>query len=217
MADVTATCVPARRANEHPTCRACAPSGYTRPMPRTALVVIDMLNAYEHPDADALTRSVEASLPGLLRLLERAREEDVLTIYVNDNFGSWTSNRDELVATALEGRFRHLVEPILPSEGSLFVLKARHSAFFETPLGYLLHQEEVDRVVLAGQVTEQCILYSALDAYIRHFEVAIPRDAIAHIHEHLAEASLEMMERNMSAELTTADDVGLGAQVSSAP
>jgi nicotinamidase-related amidase len=51
----------------------------------------------------------------------------------------------------------------------------------------------VGRIVLTGQVTEQCILYSALDAYIRHFEVAVPRDAVAHIHSHLADASLELM------------------------
>ena len=28
-------------------------------MPRTALIVIDMLNSYEHADAERLTRSVE--------------------------------------------------------------------------------------------------------------------------------------------------------------
>jgi len=34
---------------------------------------------------------------------------------------------------------------------------------------------------LTGQVTEQCILYSALDAYVRHFEVVVRPDAVAHI------------------------------------
>ena len=61
--------------------------------------------------------------------------------------------------------------------------------------------------MLAGQVTEQCILYSALDAYIRHLQVVIPRDAVAHIHEHLAGAALELMERNMGAEVVPASDV----------
>ena len=176
-------------------------------MSRTALIVIDMHNAYEHADAEQLTQSVERALPGMERLIARADDEDVLTIYVNDNFGAWTSDRDELLRTALEGRFRRLVEPIAPSDDALFVVKARHSIFFQTPLEYLLGQEGVDRVVLAGQVTEQCVLYSALDAYIRHLQVVIPRDAVAHIHEHLAEASLELMERNMAAEVVAAADV----------
>jgi nicotinamidase-related amidase len=59
-------------------------------------------------------------------------------------------------------------------------------------------------VTLTGQVTEQCILYSALDAYIRHLEVRVPPDAVAHIHRDLAEAALTMMERNMSADVTPA-------------
>ena len=176
-------------------------------MPQTALIVIDMLNAYEHEDADTLTRTVEQVVPKIAELIARAKDEDVPTIYVNDNFGAWTSDRHQLLDTALEGRYRHLVEPIAPAEEALFVVKARHSIFFQTPLEYLLGQEGVDRVVLAGQVTEQCVLYSALDAYIRHLQVVIPRDAVAHIHEHLAEASLELMERNMAAEVVAAADV----------
>lgn len=175
-------------------------------MPNTALVVVDMLNSYEHADADRLIRSVEQSLPAMERLIRRAAGADVLTIYVNDNFGAWNSNRDELVREVLGGRYRHLVEPIAPRDDTLFVVKARHSIFFQTPLEYLLGQYDVDRVVLIGQVTEQCILYSALDAYIRHLEVTIPRDAVAHIHEHLADASLELMELNMNAEVCTADE-----------
>ena len=176
-------------------------------MSRSALIVIDMLNAYEHDDADALTSSAERVVPAIAGLIARARDEDVPVIYVNDNFGAWTSDRHQLLDTALEGRYRHLVEPIAPAEEALFVVKARHSIFFQTPLEYLLGQEGVDRVVLAGQVTEQCVLYSALDAYIRHLQVVIPRDAVAHIHEHLAEASLELMERNMAAEVVAAADV----------
>jgi nicotinamidase-related amidase len=59
-------------------------------------------------------------------------------------------------------------------------------------------------VILTGQVTEQCILYSALDAYIRHLVVRVPADAVAHIYEDLAEAALKMMERNMSADVSPA-------------
>ena len=76
-----------------------------------------------------------------------------------------------LVEAALAGRHPELVEPVAPPDDAMFVVKARHSIFFQTPLEYLLAQEGVDRVVLTGQVTEQCILYSALDAYIRHLDV----------------------------------------------
>jgi nicotinamidase-related amidase len=176
---------------------------------KTALIVVDMINSYDHPDADKLTKSVEQALPQMVDLVKRAADEDVTTIYVNDNFGAWNSNREELVESALEGEYKELVEPIRPEKDTAFVVKARHSIFFETPLSYLLTENDVERVVLVGQATEQCILYSALDAYIRHFEVAIPRDAVAHIHEHLADAAFEMMETNMDAEICDAESCEL--------
>jgi hypothetical protein len=37
--------------------------------------------------------------------------------------------------------------------------------------------------------------------------VVIARDAIAHIHENLADAALQMMKRNMRAEIVSAGDV----------
>jgi nicotinamidase-related amidase len=83
--------------------------------------------------------------------------------------------------------------------------KARHSIFYETPLDYLLRSDGVQRVALIGQVTEQCILYSALDAYVRNYEVLVPEDATAHIDEELAQAALRMMHRNMRATVTGAD------------
>jgi hypothetical protein len=89
-----------------------------------------------------------------------------------------------------------------------FVIKARHS-IYGTPLEYLLDQMSVDRLVLCGQVTEQCIFYSALDAHVRHFKVAAPTDGVAAIYEHLAEAALEMMERNLSAEVCRASECPL--------
>jgi len=61
-------------------------------------------------------------------------------------------------------------------------------------------------VVLTGQVTEQCILYTALDAYIRHFDIRVVRDAVAHIDEELGDAALRMMESNMRVDLVDAED-----------
>ena len=170
-------------------------------MSRTALVVIDMINAYDFPDAEKVVPSAEKVVPVIEEMIGG---HDGPVIYVNDNFGHWRSQRDQLVDEALAGEHRDLVEPIKPDEDAIFVVKARHSIFYQTPLEYLLNQEDVGNLILTGQVTEQCVLYSALDAYIRHFDVRVPPDAVACIHEDLAEAALAMMERNMSADLTPA-------------
>ena len=176
---------------------------------KSAVIVIDMLNEYDHEDADVLVESVRAALPAMRRLVDRAHREDTPVVYVNDNYGDWSAGRGTLVERALAGRAPDLVEPIAPADGTWFIAKARHSIFYETQLEYLLREQEVERVVLVGQVTEQCILYSALDAYVRHFEVAVPGDAVAGIHRDLADCALRMMERNMRADVVDGDDCAL--------
>jgi nicotinamidase-related amidase len=175
------------------------------------LVVIDMLNTYDHEDADKLAASVEEVLPNIVALRDRALEhDDVLVVYVNDNHDDWQVGRATLIDQALEGERPALVEPIAPRDPLAFIPKGRHSIFYETSLAHLLRVEEVKRVVLTGQVTEQCIFYSALDAYLRGYDVVVPPDGVAHIYEDLAKAALEMMERNLHAELTPAADIFAG-------
>jgi len=177
---------------------------------RSAVVVVDMLNPYDHEDSERLMGSVHEALPAMRRIVARAREEAVPLVWVNDNHGDWSACRPELVRRALDGRAPELVEPIIPPDDAGFVVKARHSIFYETQMEYLLRQQQVQRIVLVGQVTEQCILYSALDAYVRHINVAVPRDAVAAIHDDLADAALRMMERNMRADVGEADVCDLG-------
>jgi nicotinamidase-related amidase len=176
-------------------------------MSDTAVLVVDMLNTYQHPDAENLIPNVEKIIEPLADLVRRAREtDDVDLVYINDNYGDFTAQFSDIVQSACDGARPDLVKPILPADECRVMTKVRHSAFYASPLDYLLNRLETKRVILTGQVTEQCILYTALDAYVRHFPVVIPTDAVAGIDNELCEAALKMMEQNMSAELTTAAD-----------
>ena len=176
-------------------------------MSDTAVLVIDMLNNYRHEDAEKLAPSVSEIVKPLAGLISAAQKrDDVDLIYVNDNYGDFTACQDDLVRQALEGERPDLVEPIVPKEGVRFLQKVRHSAFYATALAYVLRQLETKRLILTGQVTEQCILYTALDAYVRHFPVTVPPDAVAHIHADLGKAALRMMEENMDAEILPSDE-----------
>jgi nicotinamidase-related amidase len=174
---------------------------------QTALIVIDMLNPYDHEDADVLAGNVEPVVPVLAELVGRADEaDDIELVYVNDNYEDYTATRDDIVRRALDGSRSDLIEPLVPPDGVDFLQKARHSAFYSTALDHLLRERGVETVVLTGQVTEQCILYTALDAYVRRFAIRVARDAVAHIDERLGSAALRMMERNMRVDVVEASD-----------
>lgn len=171
-------------------------------MSTTAILVIDMMNTYRHPDAEKLMPHVEPVVEQLSELVTAAHErDDMELIYVNDNYGDFSAEFSDIVRAALEGERPDLVKPIVPQQGLRVMTKVRHSAFYATSLAYLLNQLKPERLVLTGQVTEQCVLYTALDAYVRHFPVVVPRDAVAHIDHDLGEAALQMMEQNMNAEI----------------
>jgi nicotinamidase-related amidase len=174
-------------------------------MPSAALLVVDMLNPYDHDDAEALAQHVAAAVEPLVDLIRRAREDEAVElIYVNDNLGDFAATRHDLVRRALEGRRPELVKPLVPPDDAAFLQKVRHSVFYGTALDHLLRARGLGTVILTGQVTEQCILYSALDAYVRHYDVCVVRDAVAHIDAELGGAALKMMERNMRATVVEA-------------
>ncbi len=173
---------------------------------KTALLVIDVMNTYEHKDADALATSVARIVDPLARLISRARDrDDVDVIYVNDNYGDFTADFEDIVRAALNGKRSDLVSPLAPGDDSLRVLKVRHSAFYASSLAYLLRRLATERLIITGQVTEQCILYSALDAYVRHFSFIVPPDCVATIDPELGDAALTMMDKNMHAELVPSE------------
>jgi nicotinamidase-related amidase len=175
-------------------------------MSDVAVLVIDMLNTYRHEDANVLAANVADIVDPLAGLISRARSRDgVDLIYVNDNYGDFDADFRDIIDAARNGDRPDLVEPIAPDDDCQRLLKVRHSAFYASSLDYLLGRLETRRLILTGQVTEQCILYTALDAYVRHFDVIVAPDAVAHIDPELSDAALTMMHKNMHAEVLPAE------------
>ena len=176
-------------------------------MGSTATLVIDVLNPYDHEDAEALAEQAAERIEPLKELIAGARDAGAELVYVNDNYEDFTATSKDIGEAAMAGRHPELVEPLLPPKGALFVQKVRHSAFYQSALGHLLEVHEIETVVLAGQVTEQCILYTALDAYLRGFTLRVAKDAVVPIDPELGDAALRMMERNMRAHLAPVAEV----------
>lgn len=72
-------------------------------MSRKALIVIDMINPYDHEDADQLLPSAERAVPVIADLLQAAGGSGSPVIYANDNFGDWRSHHGEIVEAAMAG------------------------------------------------------------------------------------------------------------------
>jgi nicotinamidase-related amidase len=104
------------------------------------LLLIDVINHFEYPEAQKMLIQALPIAPRIARLKARARAAGIPVIYVNDNFGQWRSDLAKLLAYCLRPRAlgRQFVDQIRPDKDDYFILKPRHSAFYQTPLEVLL-------------------------------------------------------------------------------
>jgi nicotinamidase-related amidase len=146
-----------------------------------ALLLIDVINDLDFPEADALLRYARPMARKLVRLKQRAKKAGIPVIYVNDNFGRWRSDFRRQVAHCLQANSRghEIVALLQPDEDDYFVLKPKHSGFFSTTLDTLLSYLGARKLILTGIAGNFCVLFTANDAYMRDYDLIIPSDCTA--------------------------------------
>jgi nicotinamidase-related amidase len=149
--------------------------------PRTALLILDMISEFRFPDAERVLRGAHRPARAIARLRERARAAGIPLIYVNDTAGKWESDPRAFVQRCLTSgaRGRSVVGLVAPDlKQDYFMFKPKHSAFFGTPLESLLRQLGIRRLVLTGITSHQCVLFTAMDAYVREYQLVLPIDCV---------------------------------------
>lgn len=148
---------------------------------RVAMLVIDMINAFDFDGAQAMFPRALAAAKAIAALKKRARQARVPVVYVNDNFGKWRSDLRSLLAHCLQAneRAQAIAELLRPDEEDYFVLKPKHSGFQFTTLGVLLAHLGAETLVLTGVAGNFCVLFTAHDAYMRDFHLVVPCDCVA--------------------------------------
>ena len=185
---------------------------------KTALVIIDMVNALAFDGGEAMRAPAEATIAPILTLRAAADAAGVPVIYVNDNNGQWHSERDRLVEDALaqDGPGHALTQALRPRESDYFIIKPQFSGFYATNLPVLLPQLGVSRLVLAGVAADICVLFTAADAHMRQYDLWVPSDAVAGNHDERTRWAIEIMRNSMKAEtratgeMTLADWIAAG-------
>jgi nicotinamidase-related amidase len=146
-----------------------------------ALILIDVINDLDFPEADLLLQHALPMAHRIAALKHRAKQDGIPVVYVNDNFGRWRSNFKAQVDHCLQDGVtgRPIVELLKPDQDDYFVLKPKHSGFFSTTLDTLLRYLEVHCVILTGLAANICVLFTANDAYMRDFRIVVPEDCVA--------------------------------------
>jgi ureidoacrylate peracid hydrolase len=185
---------------------------------RTALLVIDMQNAFVAPGAPIEVPGARDIVPGINRLAVELRRRGVPVIWVmHENAGDWNGFFDVFVrpenraraaqalsaGSELQKPWREL--DIAPRD--LRVTKNRYSALIggASDLGTLLKQRGIDTLLIAGTKTNVCCECTARDAMMLDYKVVLLCDCTAALSDEEHLATLENVIQQFG-DVMTADD-----------
>jgi nicotinamidase-related amidase len=176
-----------------------------------ALLLIDVINDLEFDGGEQLLRNAVPLIKRLITLKDRARRAGIPAIYVNDNFGHWQSDFQRLIHHCRHDDVRGepLATALAPADDDYFVLKPKHSAFYATALDILLQHLGVRTLILTGVAGDNCVLFTAHDAYLRDYRLLVPRDCIASIDPAHNTAAIEYMKRVLKVDARTSSRIDL--------
>lgn len=176
-----------------------------------ALLLIDVINDFDFPEGEQLLRLAMPVGKNMARLKQRAKAAGIPSIYVNDNFGRWQSDFKKIVAHCRreDGRGKPFVELLLPETDDYFVLKPKHSGFYSTTLSLLLTHLGATNLILTGIAGNNCVLFTANDAYMRDFKLFIPADCVVSNTEEENQHALKQMKTVLKADVSPSTDLDL--------
>ena len=178
---------------------------------KAALLLIDVINDFDFEEGEQL---LELALPvgkNIAELKKRAKAAGIPSIYVNDNFGRWQSDFKKIVAhcSRNDAKGKSFVKLLSPDDDDYFVLKPKHSGFYSTTLELLLTHLGAKNLILTGIAGNNCVLFTANDAYMRDFKVFIPEDCVVSNTEQENQHALKQMKTVLKADVTVASELDL--------
>ncbi len=175
------------------------------------LLLIDVINAFDFEEGDQLLKLALPVGKNIAKLKKRTKAAGIPSIYVNDNFGRWQSDFKKIVAHCSrdDAKGKAFVKPLAPDDDDYFVLKPKHSGFYSTTLELLLTHLGAKNLILTGIAGNNCVLFTANDAYMRDFKLFIPADCVVSNTEEENQHALKQMETVLKADVTASSELDL--------
>jgi ureidoacrylate peracid hydrolase len=172
---------------------------------RSALVVIDMQNAFVAPGAPIEVPAARAIVAPINRLAAELRRRGVPVIWVTHenrrDGGDWAGffdafvapgRRAEAAAALAGGSEQQKLWPELEVRAEdVRVSKNRYSAFIRSDFEKMLRQRSIDTLLIAGTKTNVCCECTARDAMMLDYKVVLLSDCTAALSDEEHRATLE--------------------------
>ena len=182
---------------------------------RTALLVVDMQRGFLDPGETMEVppaRETVAAIQALLQLFRTRRMPVVFTEFVYAESAPLLVGRLHPEhqpakpgaprgfglpsSSCLEGTpSADTVPDLVPRPGELVVRKRGYDAFAGTPLDEALRARNVTSLVVAGTMTDICVLATVIGAFHREYRVTVVEDGVSTLWPEIQRATLDIIGR----------------------
>ncbi|MBN8194596.1 cysteine hydrolase [Bacillus sp. NTK074B] len=167
----------------------------------TALLIIDIINPFDFKHGEILAEHTAKIIDPINSLREYGEAHGLPTIYINDHYELWKADYKQIYKKCHNEVSDGIMTPLQPRDDDYFLIKPKHSAFYGTALNTLLHHLSVKNLIITGIAGNICVLFTANDAYMREFNLMVPKDAIASVSEEDNHYALTMMKNVLKAKI----------------
>lgn len=171
---------------------------------KEALLVIDMLKDFALPGAPLEVPETRRVAPVIRREIDNARKAGTPVIFLCDSHApdDREFSRFNWPAHAVRGTAgAEVIDELTPLPGDLVIPKTTYSGFYGTELEGTLRRLGVNSLRLTGCVTHICVLFTASDAVLRGYSVAVVADGVAGIAREDHDAALRIMKNVMGVKI----------------
>lgn len=149
---------------------------------KTALIVVDMIKDFTDPKGLVYYPKSREILPVISKVVDFFHNTKNLVIYLRHSYraGKYDKNLENMRMCCIEGTEGVEIDPNLTVLDEDYVItKRRYSGFFGTDLDLVLRENKIERVVIVGVKTNNCVRATAIDAYYRGYETIVLSDGVA--------------------------------------
>ena len=168
-----------------------------------ALLIIDMLRDFLDENGSLyIGTGSKTVIQNVATRLKEWRQSENPVIYILDSHLQHDSEFDMFPVHCLAGEWGgEIVDELAPQKEDFLIRKRRYSAFYGTDLDLTLREQNVQSLELVGVCTQICVLYTAADARMRHYDVIVRKDCVASFDRAAHEFALKEMEKTLGAKV----------------
>lgn len=179
---------------------------------KTGLIIVDMVKDFTTEDGLVFYPENKNILPRIQKLLDYFHKTNRLVVFVKHSYrkNKFDRNLINMRKCCIEGSGGDEIDTSLEViENDYQIKKRRYSSFQYTDLDLILRENGVNRIIVVGTKTNNCIRATVEDGYHLDYDVVVASDCVATNSDLVNKVHLDDINRYLGKVLTSEEIIDI--------